>query len=219
MAKLSNNTSSGRMPSLGAVAPDTLLPCRPNVPFLLFHTPKNWFVGEVKDDKGKTKTYWLPKLKPLPLQPGANNIKEGPDGDGPDVMAAQRRIERKLHGTLLHRREQIQVYLREHDCRDPKTRRKGLFWCLTWESPEVIDGQVHVDLDEAAYHRWLLSLVEDGTIRPPHQTVINDYLSRRRGHIPRQAKNAHIPGMALKVKETEAILAREAAAIVPEAAA
>ena len=217
MAKLTN----GRVPALGSVAPDALLPVRPNVPFLLFHTPKNWFVGEVEVQNGKKTSrqlYWLPKLKPLPLQPGTNNVKAGPDGEGPDYMAAQKRIERRLHGTLLSRPHQIQQYLREHDCRDQRTKRRGLYYTTAWETPEAIDGTVVTQHDDLGYHRWLLSLVEDGTIRPPHPTVIEQLRSRRRGRIPRQGNHAHIPGMAAKLAATQERVDREAAALIPEAA-
>ena len=208
--------SEGRKVTLGSVTEQPLLPVEPNAPFFLTHTELGWDVARVVK-----RAVWLPTLKPMAIQGGLFGAKSGKqEGDKPiHGPAVDRMRRRKIPRVVLE--AELGEYLVEYDCRGPRSKRKGVYFCDRWEHPEVIAGEYSPTWDEAGYDEWRLTLVERGLIQPPHPVVLERIRERLRGHLVRLGALAESPSIKrriadeqdrLKVAEKAEVIRTEAAA-------
>lgn len=179
---------------LGALAETPRLPAIPNYPFLLRHNPRQVAFSTITVD-GKPVGYWLPKIKPFTLLAGTNKIKLGPGKSGrPDYRHAKVDAEAEgwvfLEPTETWRGEQV---LTEYDCRHPKTKQDGVFYCTVFDRPSPGDGGADaiVDFNHEEHARWVHSLVLAGKLPVPKARACAEQLRQAEDRLKRLGKGTH----------------------------
>lgn len=171
--------------STDPATPDGKLEVRPNEPFIYHFAPRdpgNWSPQVIEggsdvpeDDVG---VWWLPMLKMLPERPGVLGVHTPKKGDpsGRHIRDAKSRLEERGH-TIIPRSEN---YCVAQECRDPRTKREGMYYMDAWSTPKVrLQGKAQkFEFDRQRYRRWLLSLIRRGVIQPPHPDVVDARAAR-----------------------------------------
>ena len=202
----------------------------PSQPFFLLHHPRNWRIVA----EGLDAPAIVPDLQKLPLQPGVNGVRTRQPHE-PESATYQRAVEELSRDgfSVLMPDEVIPAdclpdglegegYLREYLCRGPISQRNGSHYVEVWSVPQpVYPGEVQrYKFDRAAYHRWLVHLVESGRVEAPTAEV-REQLASRLGRRVDRAKSMPIPAdlRGERVAEQAARVAEAEAATLPEEAA
>ena len=165
----------------------TVVPEMPRCDFYLMHHPEGWELNERPDGEWE----WLPRLKPLFLQPGINGVRQV--RGGMDDSAA--RISFQDRGwTILDRKL---GYVTKYPC------RRGHSSYLTWDIPKVMGRRVIVRHDAEGYADFRRSLLENGTIPAPEPEALEAILHELDKRIERGGKSIHIPGVKAQVDKDE----------------
>jgi hypothetical protein len=191
------------------VAASAALRIRPNRPFLLRHHPGAWRVSTTL-----TPIRLLPDVTMHVLEPGVNGVRtlDKHEADQPEKAYEQSVFKAERDGwTYLSALQPIPAeclpggvpsggYLRDLDCVDPRTSRKGKRYVEAWMVPTATlpDEEQEFSFDLSTYERWLLWLVESGLIRPPMPQIGKRLSARVRAHLDR----AHtVPNLSPEVRQ------------------
>jgi hypothetical protein len=182
-----------------------LLKCQPNYKFIFAHSMESWEFVEGPDGEGE----WLPRLKRLSLNPGANGIKgtrKTPDwrffrlyleGQGWTIVSPE------VETVTWDGEEFIEAddgYLFSTGCTWSASGQTftGKRYLDPWDRP--VDGIRGADFrshrDRIGFAEWRRRLVESGAIKPPSPAVINAEIRRQRTRADRNlsayAGNTHV---------------------------
>ena len=164
-----------------------VLPEGPRPDFYLMHHPEGWELNERADGEWE----WLPRLKPLFLQPGVNGVRAVKGG----IDDSQARIMFQERGWNILPREL--GYVTRYPC------RRGQSSFLTWDRPQVMGNRVLVRHDAEGFADFRRSLVEDGTITPPIPEALELILHDLDKRLERAGKAIHIPGVQAQVEKDQ----------------
>ncbi len=208
--------------SLGAVQEKAFLPIAPNVPFFLAHYPENWRVGTVDGEP-----YWLPELQRDWILAGANGKRTLRKGDRPEAAYDASHLKMTRNGAVLLDPsivvecdgQSMAGYLREIECKDPKTGRVGKFYLDRFETPKTPrpGRRLKFNRDRELENRWLLALVEQGFVNPPNPDVVDERIARAVYHVERNQNKVQLPEESRKrlVDAAESKLDKTEAAAIP----
>lgn len=168
--KVSGEALGHKLPNFGERTRFFLLGAHPSS-FELLETTKGWRL--------------VPTLKRLIVQAGVNFTEPVKEGQALDSSAIEAKFRSRFGVQVL---VNVDDYLYATDGADGK---KGHF--LTWENVKTYpDGafEVHMDLDGYALWRW--SLIEDGTIAPPRDSVVAEFTRRLKRQAQRATRTPHL---------------------------
>jgi hypothetical protein len=192
------------------VKPDSsrALPISAGHRWIFAHHPLSW---EVADIDGTAR--WVPKLRRIPVVPGANGVRKG--GDDREMLYALQR-----NGwTVIENGGAAGVYA------DECIARNGTVWLDRWCTPhEFAPGRVKIrrtDEQREEYQRWCADLVDAGALPEPDPVLLEEVCERYEDtHIRRHLSREMEPSIARKLERARATLAkmREASLRAPELA-
>ena len=159
--------------------------------FLFAHSPMSW---EFSTDRDR----WLPRLKQIPLTPGANGVRAGRTGhhglmtrlraDGWTVIDDDAPV--VFHGDDGEIVEDTGYMLRYEGTRGPA-------YADVWSRPVVfgVGRSSSVDwgsqYDAAGFEAWRALLVDNGTIAAPAPAVLARLIEGQRSRAGRRLSEAH----------------------------
>lgn len=188
-------TSSGTVLSGANASTDpsaTKLPEWGKPDFYLMHYPTAWEAVEVSPGEYE----WLPKLKPLLLQPGVNGVRALRGGGTDDSAARMNFMDR---GWKILSRDLGYVV------RYPA--RRGHSHYARWDIPHVMGNRVIVRRDDEEYNEFRRDLVLNGVLEAPEPEALELILEDMGTRINRNAQQIHLPTVAAKVEKTKAKIA------------
>jgi hypothetical protein len=180
----SEETTTGQSPAL---------PVAPNWKFFLRHWPSEWSVGMVKVD-GKDKPFWLPVISKHEVRPGVNLNRTLKRGEEPraaydhQVLADTRQGATYLDlNDWRTRYPNGRRYRAEAPCRDPRTKREGVFFLEACKTPrdKLPNKPLKFDTDRDLYNEWKLRLVQLGAIQSPPASLLRAKIREKENEIDR----------------------------------
>lgn len=185
-----HNFNKQKASNKASVTSDNRLPGRPRARFVLAHHPDSW---EFIDGA------WLPQLKTIPLIPGVNGCRQGPDGHLPVLVALRQdrwtpiddQIAIKITDPDTGKIVDDAGYLLEWE------GRRGPHYSDAWCTPMLLGSgrNASVDwstgFDVAGYNVWRLWLVESGTIEKPSPAVMAQLLKVQEKRASRRINESH----------------------------
>lgn len=191
--------------SLGGGTVGDKLPCNPGPPFIYAHPRGQYHFLKDGDGGGE----WLPRVKKLKLDPGANGVtgsyrhpnftrftawlaEIGYEIIMPDVSVCWHEDGKLVEGDN---------YLYSLECRNPKNGIEGKVYTDVWDNPvpvgtgrkATVDWSTH--RDNAGFNAWCRMLMDDGRIQRPTQAQVSApmQLQRRRAqrHAPKAASDSY----------------------------
>lgn len=219
----------GRNPSAATLGQQAFLQMPPGPGVLMRHHPANWEVGEIDG-----KPYWLPEISAQPKVAGTPGVKVLNQGEPPDAAWANAVFNGQRKGWVyIDMTRPVPVSclpagmpagalpMREYDCHDPKTGRKGVCHVEVWKlpRPSLPDERQRFYFDRESYNKWRLHLVETGVIRPPLPHVLAAKIEGRRQRIDNVSTAMAIEVRERLLKRPTAEYEQHKAATVPAARA
>lgn len=223
------------IPSMSAAADvvgSQKLEAQPNRPFFLYHypgEPGDWELGA----EGLSKPTWLPTLRSFHLEPGVSNVRTLEKGEDPMSAydAAILALQRKGAVVYLPDSKAMQISDSAHlpDDVEPgayiratPTTHGGPYYHL---AHDVLDnprrpGQRHRQQhNEASYNRWLVHLMETGTIEAPAADIVEERIMRQEAKV-RSAQvdtkaNASVRDAAVSTQSARLAAMRAAVVVKP----
>ena len=163
--------------------------------FIFMHHPNQWDLLESSDG-----FELLPKLTKFQLIAGLNGVKSRPGG-GVDATVARVAMMDKGWVFVDSEKGGDGGYLREFD------GIRGLVYADKWATPRRLGGgtmaRVVWDHDTAGFDAFRRSLLEDGTIKNPDNSILDFMITLKEKRIQRKTKTAHIPHVQKQIKEIE----------------
>tara|TARA_B100000287_G_scaffold246687_1_gene231866 strand:- start:557 stop:1093 length:537 start_codon:yes stop_codon:yes gene_type:complete len=145
------------------------------------HHPKNWTFNVLKEGK-KEKPIFLPKLTRFVCKAGVNGV--GGTQDAPDTRTA--RVQFQDQGFTLLDPEKYN-YLSIYPAIG------GEYICNKWTTLESIGGKILTNHDNDSFAKWRMSLVADGTLKPPHDQILELEIRKLQDLITMHDSKPHIP--------------------------
>lgn len=144
----------------------------------------------------KTSEGWrlVPTLKRIIVQPGVNWTKQPKRrGDAIDRSILRAKAEEKMGFEVITKYD-------DYLYGTPGLTGTGHF--LKWESVRVYrDGKWEIELDADGYALWRWSLVTEGTVEAPRQSVIAEFRSRLKKAQDRASRTPHLAQAQRATKE------------------
>jgi hypothetical protein len=227
----------------GGLHTGDVLPVRPNFPFFfVFYpdSPGNWFIGEIEAGPGVPEAdvgvWWLPALQKEPIHPGINLHRTRKKGEAPEAAYDNAHLAIRRNGGIVLSHDL--GYVKELDCRDPRTQREGKYHAEAWSKPAKSRRQgkrLKFAFDRQRYYRWLLALMREGILPTPADDIIAENVERLQARVARRetqtdltpekraelsaeaaleaekAESAKIPAEEVKPKKTGSRSAKEKA--------
>lgn len=178
---------SGAPVSVGVTTERGALPnLEPSPKFLYFHHPAAWYVATTEEG-----AELLPLLSQCAVEPGVGRVDRHGDPAGLIGHKTARGWtlipESAANG---HTPDGAPGYVRAYP------GQRGTMHMSAWTTVRVLAGRPTLISDEAAYHRWLRSLVERGIIAPCAPEIAEAKLDAARDTLGRavQRDGASTPG-------------------------
>lgn len=202
----------------------------PNTAFFLFHHPANWRIAV----EGLDAPAWVPDIQKKPLTPGCNGIRTRRANEPEEATYVAAIDEDQRDGAVYLWPESVipdhclpdgitgEGYLRVYPCRGNMTGRAGEYFCEVWDLPvaSLPNEAQQYKFDRASYNRWLVWLVESGTIEPPIPRIVDRLVQRVEDHLARAKVLNVAPDLrAERIAQRSAELERSKTAQAPEVAA
>jgi len=173
---------------VGAAVQGHRLPLIPgrDVPFYMAHHPRSWELVE-----GENGWELLPTLKTLRARPGVGLVEQSKSQGGePDT--GRMRTKAGDQGFKV-------LDLNEYLVSIPA--QGGPAYFLKWERVRTWpDGDWEMDMDQDGFDAWRRSLVADGRIAPPRDSVVSTLRRRLTRRLGRLDAHLHLP-KAVRVKD------------------
>lgn len=179
----------------------SLLAASPNHRFFLRHHPSAWRVSSRLE-----KPTWIPDIAKHILAPGVNGVRTIRKGE--TAEASYRNSVRDamdkgwsyldagapIPAEYLPPGVPVGGYIRELECADPLTRRRGTYYLEAWQIPveSLPDERQRFEYDLSAHERYAAWLVLSGQLRPVLPQVIERLISSAGARLERaQQLRAH----------------------------
>lgn len=197
-----------------SVSHEQYLPCLPGSPFVFAHNPRSfeYSPGPPDEDGLPTPGEWLPRVKRLKLDPGANMCKVGSwgayrtklEGEGYTFIPDDVEVCFFEDGELQY----DDGYLFSVRCR--KKKRTGKVYIDPWDHPSILGlGESatidwRTERDKKGFDEWRRKLLRDGVLKPPTRGVITKILAIQSRRASRKAGKANNDYLA-KLVEREVL--------------
>jgi len=180
--KVSGENLGHKLPNFGERTRFFLLGAHPSS-FDLVETSEGWRL--------------VPTLKRLVIQAGVNFTRQVKEGQALDSSDIEAKFRSRFGVQVLTDPDQYMY------AADGAAGQKGHF--LLWENVKTYpDGTYEVHMDQDGYDRWRWSLVADGIVPPPRDSIIAEFTRRLRKQAQRATRTPHL----MQAQEAKALAER-----------
>ncbi len=144
---------------------------RPKPKFWICHHPDNWHVGQVDGQE-----VWLPTVAEIPFVPGTCGFKTRKATQAEEAGWLDGLNGLRKKGFTVMPWDCLVAGQRGYLFSYPTRSRSGLvgeYWVTIWHQPKYkrANARQKFQIDHALRNAWLMALVEEGHVDPPHADI------------------------------------------------